>query len=351
MTMSVSDARPVSSEVMSMAPRAFASSLAVLFLAAALAPARGQDQGGSLDERVGRLIDRLGDPDFETREAATRELAEIGEAALPGLRRAASGDDPEVAWRAKKVAALIEAERERRAQRTPPPEGPRSRGSEDPDFPAPPFPGQPQGMGDLEDMTEQLQRLSGELQRVMDGGLFEGFQDLTDPDAERQMDGMRRILDWMVESQLEGVEDPETRDQIEGMRRVMDFAFRGLGKLEDLERGREEIEPSLPERPRPRAVPEREARWGGLAGSRVDPGLRVQLGVPEDQGLLVSEVEEGTEAATWGFERWDLILTANGRPIGNVDDYRREIEATAAGDTIVFEVVRRGARTQVRGNR
>lgn len=60
-------------------------------------------------ERVRQLIDQLGAEEFKAREAATRELQQIGKPALPALRRAAeTTDDPEVRSRAQRVIEAVE---------------------------------------------------------------------------------------------------------------------------------------------------------------------------------------------------------------------------------------------------
>lgn len=51
----------------------------------------------------GGLIARLGDDDFDTREAATAELRSVGWVAYPALCRALAHPDPEVAWRADRL--------------------------------------------------------------------------------------------------------------------------------------------------------------------------------------------------------------------------------------------------------
>src|SRR4051794_21979826 len=62
-------------------------------------PAAAPPAGPSAAE-VGRLIVQLGDDDFDTREAATARLKEIGEPALAALREALTSDDLEVRTRA-----------------------------------------------------------------------------------------------------------------------------------------------------------------------------------------------------------------------------------------------------------
>jgi uncharacterized protein (TIGR03067 family) len=58
-------------------------------------------------ERIDRLIKQLGDDDFAKREAASEELAEIGEPALPALRKAAASTDAEVRRRAEQIMQMI----------------------------------------------------------------------------------------------------------------------------------------------------------------------------------------------------------------------------------------------------
>jgi hypothetical protein len=69
--------------------------------------------------QVARLIEQLGSTDFAVRERAGRELEAVGLAALPELRRAANGDDPEVRRRAETLARRLEAREVARKLLTP----------------------------------------------------------------------------------------------------------------------------------------------------------------------------------------------------------------------------------------
>lgn len=57
---------------------------------------------------VAEAVNRLSDDSFQVREAATRDLWKLGEQALPELQRAAGGDDPEAAIRARELIRKIE---------------------------------------------------------------------------------------------------------------------------------------------------------------------------------------------------------------------------------------------------
>jgi uncharacterized protein (TIGR03067 family) len=64
------------------------------------------DSSGSAD-RIAALVAQLGDDKFARREAAGRALAAAGRPALPALRAAAGGSDPEVQQRAEALVADI----------------------------------------------------------------------------------------------------------------------------------------------------------------------------------------------------------------------------------------------------
>lgn len=66
--------------------------------------------------------------------------------------------------------------------------------------------------------------------------------------------------------------------------------------------------------------PERRRLGVGLAPSHVARGLRRAVGLPEREGLLVREVEEGSPAANAGIVEGDLIVEAAGRTIATADD-------------------------------
>ena len=62
---------------------------------------------GKLDDIIKRQIERLADDDFKVRELASACLTELGDVALPLVRKAADSEDPEVKLRARKILADI----------------------------------------------------------------------------------------------------------------------------------------------------------------------------------------------------------------------------------------------------
>jgi S1-C subfamily serine protease len=64
------------------------------------------------------------------------------------------------------------------------------------------------------------------------------------------------------------------------------------------------------------------------------------------QGVLVESVKAGSWAELGTLSAGDLILEVDGRPVGNVDDLRRELERVAADkEKVVVIKVLRGIHT------
>lgn len=78
-----------------------AAALAVVWLSGAAQPE------SEADRRVRALIEQLGDDAYVRREAASKELEELSDEALPALRVAAQHRDPEIRLRARQLVAAI----------------------------------------------------------------------------------------------------------------------------------------------------------------------------------------------------------------------------------------------------
>ena len=83
--------------------------------------------------------------------------------------------------------------------------------------------------------------------------------------------------------------------------------------------------------------PQRRRLGVGLAPSHVARRLRRAVGLPERDGLLVREVEDGSPAAAAGIAEGDLIVAAGGRPTPSADDL---FEALGATGPLELTVVR-----------
>src|ERR1700682_4179378 len=81
----------------------------------------------------------------------------------------------------------------------------------------------------------------------------------------------------------------------------------------------------------------------GLAVQPLTPAVAQQLGVSAKQGLVVQSVQEGSPAADAGFERGDVIVEVDKKPIKNVAEFRESVAKRAKGKPMLFRVPRQHA--------
>ncbi len=86
----------------------FRTALPLLTILAIAVPLSAGDAPQASPGEIGELIDRLGQPAFEVREQAARQLVEFGSAALPALKDASESDDLEIRYRARRVLLAVE---------------------------------------------------------------------------------------------------------------------------------------------------------------------------------------------------------------------------------------------------
>lgn len=87
--------------------------------------------------------------------------------------------------------------------------------------------------------------------------------------------------------------------------------------------------------------PVRRARLGiAVAPPHVARKLREAVGLPDVEGLLVREVEEGGPADAAGVRRGDLLIEAGERPLRSSDDLFSVLDALAPGATLTLRVLR-----------
>ena len=81
----------------------------------------------------------------------------------------------------------------------------------------------------------------------------------------------------------------------------------------------------------------------GLAVQPLTPALAQQLGVRATQGLVVQNVREGSPAADAGFERGDVIVEVDKKPVTSVAELRESVSKRAKGKPMLFRVQRQDA--------
>jgi serine protease Do len=81
----------------------------------------------------------------------------------------------------------------------------------------------------------------------------------------------------------------------------------------------------------------------GLAVQPLTPALAQQLGVSAKQGLVVQGVQEGSPAAEAGFERGDVIVEMNKKPVKSVAEFRETVDKHGKGKPMLFRIQRQAA--------
>jgi serine protease Do len=81
----------------------------------------------------------------------------------------------------------------------------------------------------------------------------------------------------------------------------------------------------------------------GLAVQPLTPALAQQLGVKATQGLVVQNVQDGSPAADAGFERGDVIVEVNKKPVKSVADLRESVDKHGKGKPMLFRIQRQDA--------
>lgn len=86
--------------------------------------------------------------------------------------------------------------------------------------------------------------------------------------------------------------------------------------------------------------------WLGVQCGRMIPALRAQLGLDEDQGVLVVAVVDDSPAAKAGIEEHDVLIQAGDRKLTKVQDLIDEVDAVKDGKLSV-ELIRKAKKQTV----
>ena len=78
----------------------------------------------------------------------------------------------------------------------------------------------------------------------------------------------------------------------------------------------------------------------GLVPGRAARQIRRAAGLPDRDGVLVQEVEDGSPAANAGLRRGDLIVNAGGSDVTTIDDLYQAVDAIGEGQSLALTVVR-----------
>jgi serine protease Do len=78
----------------------------------------------------------------------------------------------------------------------------------------------------------------------------------------------------------------------------------------------------------------------GLVPGRAARQIRRAAGLPDRDGVLIQEVEDGSPAADAGLRRGDLVVDAAGTAVTTIDDLYQAIDGLGDGQSLALTVVR-----------
>ncbi len=335
-------------------------------------------------------IAKLGSDSYRARLDAERALREAGEAAVPALQRAAaSADDPEVQWRARRVLRQIErngasdlVQRDRKAAMEPgkePGMAPRRAGRDD-------------VRDQFESLFENFERDFGidiprarffddqffrDLQQQMQHGVSrsQGMSMQIGPDGAVRVEVKELGEDGKAETKVYEAPDLETfqKQYPDVMRKnglgmglfqgnlqgLGDIPWRTFGDGQPLrgwvfDHGGAEpraLAPGRPAMPAPddfqlaeRApAPPAAGKRLGVTIREIPDGVREYLGLEARHGLMVDGVGSGTLAESLGLAAGDIITHVGDRAIASPQDVQDALAPIKKGDDVVVKFVRKGA--------
>jgi serine protease Do len=87
--------------------------------------------------------------------------------------------------------------------------------------------------------------------------------------------------------------------------------------------------------------------WLGVYIQKLTPELAGSVGAPDDRGVLVTEVAEGSPAAAAGIKRRDVIIEFDGRPVKDAAELPRLVASAPVGKSAPVVLIRDGNRKTV----
>lgn len=335
----------------------------------------------------------LGSENFETRDAARKHLFEMGDKVIPLLDRAATADDPEVRWNARKL--VRDLERARVSRKDEPKrddtgvedEGTsrlRKDGStgtpQDPKFDD--FgPSTAQGRNAKRSQSMSVDadgHVTITVEEDVDGKLEKKTYEADSMDELREqhpelfsgMDirigsgkggfrfdvpgrGLPGFDDKEIEKLFEGIpgfdRDPFVGHSMDEMRRrieEIEKRFRNLPRVQDrvfdVDRSTVGVDPQ--------PIPENERL--GVMIKPLHAEVAQFLGLDPGVGLIVDQVLDGSLAKQLGLKAKDVLVSINGRSITSPDVIRQALRETPVGGAVHVETLRvSGDRVKVTATR
>jgi serine protease Do len=86
----------------------------------------------------------------------------------------------------------------------------------------------------------------------------------------------------------------------------------------------------------------------GITVTKVTSEIAEKLGLPNQNGIVVAQVQPGSAADRAGIQANDVITSFNGTPINDSNTFRNMVAATAPGTEVTLTVLRGGSEQQIR---
>ena len=78
----------------------------------------------------------------------------------------------------------------------------------------------------------------------------------------------------------------------------------------------------------------------GITVQEMTERIARRYGFKTEEGLIITEVKQYSEAYRKGLEKYDIIIEVNRKPVRRVNELEKEIKNTDPGDPIMFRIVR-----------
>ena len=85
--------------------------------------------------------------------------------------------------------------------------------------------------------------------------------------------------------------------------------------------------------------------WLGVAIQNMDASLAEQFGVAVTEGILISDIQDESPAKEAGFERGDILIEFDNKPMGDVNQLRNVVAQTEVGKEVKVKVLRKSNET------
>ena len=92
------------------------------------------------------------------------------------------------------------------------------------------------------------------------------------------------------------------------------------------------------------ATPSEAVEKYGMSVQELTPELTEELGLEDEQGVVIASVEPGSPAAEAGIRRGDLLKEINRQSIESLSDYNNAM-ASVGEDESFLALIRRGENT------